>query len=316
MKRFILLSFLLLLVISCSKSDDYVQFGGYAQGGVYSVKYNPKDVSLSLDQVQCAVDSILNEIDNTLSGYNKSSILSRFNSGEDPEQNDMFRELVSLADRYKEETGGALDCYAAPLFDVWGFGFEGVNFRGQAALDSAKVRMNECRTLNFNAIAQGYSCDLVASYLHSIGVHDMLVDIGEIFCEGLNPSGKLWSIGVDSPQDGNEEPGKILQAVFSAPSGPSGIVTSGNYRKFYIKDGKKYAHTIDPRTGCPVTHNLLSATIVAPTATDADAYATYCMVIGLEEAISFINARPDLEAYFIYDDAGMKEWHSDGFILH
>jgi thiamine biosynthesis lipoprotein len=167
--------------------------------------------------------------------------------------------------------------------------------------------------LNYNAIAQGYSCDLVARYLYSIGVKDMMVNIGEIFCDGKNPSGVAWTIGIDRPEDGNNELGAQLQGVFSVPEGPHGVVTSGNYRKFYVKDGKKYAHTIDPRTGYPVTHNLLSATIIAENAMVADAYATYCMVIGLEQAKAFIESRDDLEGCLIYDDEGeFVTWCSAG----
>ena len=124
--------------------------------------------------------------------------------------------------------------------------------------------------LNFNAIAQGYSCDLVAEYLHSLGVNQMLVDVGgEIYCEGLNPSGQPWGIGLDRPVDGNDTPGEDLQGIFRAGPEPCGVVTSGNYRKFYVRDGKKYAHTIDPKTGCPVTHSLLCATVIAGNATEA-----------------------------------------------
>jgi thiamine biosynthesis lipoprotein len=116
--------------------------------------------------------------------------------------------------------------------------------------------------------------------------------------------------------DGNAVSGADLQAIFRVPSGPHGVVTSGNYRKFYVKDGKKYAHTIDPRTGYPVSHNLLSATIVAPDATMADAYATYCMVIGLEEAVAFIESAPELEACLVYDDGGeLRTWTSKGMSL-
>ena len=174
----------------------------------------------------------------------------------------------------------------------------------------------ELPELNYNAIAQGYSCDVVARYLYSIGVKDMLVDIGEIFCDGVNPSGKPWKLGIDRPADGNNQPGAQIQGIFSAPSGPHGIVTSGNYRKFYVRDGKKYAHTIDPRTGYPVEHTLLSATVVAPDATTADAYATYCMVIGLEASKEFLESRPALEGCLIYDDGGVfRTWTSSGFIL-
>ena len=170
--------------------------------------------------------------------------------------------------------------------------------------------------LNFNAIAQGYSCDVVAAYLYGLGVKDMLVDIGEIYLDGLNPNGKPWKVGIDRPVDGNNDPGKDLDGIWESDGAACGIVTSGNYRKYYISDGKKYAHTINPRTGYPVEHNLLSATIVAKNATDADAYATYCMVIGLEKAKEFIESRPDeLAGYLIYSDAEdkMQEWKSGNF---
>ena len=318
MKRCLFLLFSLLAVLpSCRRSGDYVQLSGYAQGGVYAVKYNTDGVRVPREAVAATVDSLLVKIDRTLSGYNKASVLSRYNAGEEVGPDAMFDEVRARARAYREETGGALDCAAAPLFDVWGFGFTEDSAPDAAAVAAALERTRAEEKWNFNAIAQGYSCDIVAEYLHSIGVKDMLVDIGEIFCQGKNPSGKPWTIGVDRPEDGNMTPGADLQAVFHASGAPQGIVTSGNYRKFYVRDGRKYAHTVDPRTGSPVEHNLLSATIVAPTAMDADAYATYCMVIGLAEAQAFILSRPDLEGYLIYtdDDGNMKEWVSPGFTL-
>ena len=172
------------------------------------------------------------------------------------------------------------------------------------------ARCQNREVLNFNAIAQGYSCDLVASYLHSIGVKDMLVDIGEIYCEGLNPEGKGWSIGIDTPEDGNDTPGAKLAGIWKSDGGAYGVVTSGNYRKYYIHDGKKYAHTIDPRTGRPVEHNLLSATVVAASATEADALATYFMVIGMEEARRFVEEHDGIEACLITSDTS---WRSPNF---
>jgi len=136
------------------------------------------------------------------------------------------------------------------------------------------------------------------------------VDIGEIFCEGVNPSGRGWTIGVDNPVDGNDTPGADIKGIWQSDGSPCGIVTSGNYRKFYVKDGKKYAHTIDPRTGYPVTHDLLSATVVAPTAAEADALATACMVLGPAQAAALIESRPDLEGYLITSGGS---WMSDGF---
>lgn len=170
--------------------------------------------------------------------------------------------------------------------------------------------------LNFNAIAQGYSSDAIASYLYRAGVKNMLVDIGEIFCDGVNPSGVPWSIGVDKPVDGNETPGQMLQGIWTSGGKACGIVTSGNYRKYYVVDGKKYSHTIDPRTGYPVRDSLLSATIVSADAMSADAYATYCMVIGYEKAKSFISGKSGVEGYLIYSSGGeMRTWKSEGFAL-
>ena len=330
-----------LLSFSCTKRGGFVKIEGYAQGGVYSVTFNMEGVDKSPAEIRDSVESILRRIDFTLSGYNKNSLLSRFNAGESVVVDDMFAEIYSMAHEVWEETAGAVDVSFSPLYDMWGFGFKNGSMPSSAQVDSV---MNLCGMdlclesiddligkevapesiylaphasahpqLNYNAIAQGYSCDLVARYLYSIGVKDMMVNIGEIFCDGKNPSGVAWTIGIDRPEDGNDELGAKLQGVFSVPQGPHGVVTSGNYRKFYVKDGKKYAHTIDPRTGYPVTHNLLSATIIAENAMIADAYATYCMVIGFEEAKAFIESREDLEGCLVYDDGGeFVTWCSAG----
>ncbi len=299
-----------LLCLSCSCPDRYETIRGYAQGGVYSVKYNSRGVRVKTKQVQAAVDSILTVIDTTLSGYNKMSQLSRRNAGEAVELSPMFKEVEALAEHYRRLSGGAFDAAAGPLFDIWGFGFKNGSFPGEAEIQAAMVRCQNREVLNFNAIAQGYSCDLVASYLHSIGVKDMLVDIGEIYCEGLNPEGKGWSIGIDTPEDGNDTPGAKLAGIWKSDGGAYGVVTSGNYRKYYIHDGKKYAHTIDPRTGRPVEHNLLSATVVAASATEADALATYFMVIGMEEARRFVEEHDGIEACLITSDTS---WRSPNF---
>jgi len=331
---FFKISTLFLIVLafsSCKRSTGYIAISGPAQGGTYTVKVNMEGVELRPEQVKAGIDSIISLIDNTLSGYNKGSELSRFNRGEAVPGSPMFRDIYSVSREYFNETGGAFDIAAGPLFDAWGFGFTDGQMPSDEKIDSL---LSSCGSrllpellpetidpsalgnpvLNYNAIAQGYSCDQVADYLYSIGAKDMLVDIGEIFCDGVNPSRKPWTIGVDKPIEGNQVLGAELQAVWQSGGDPKGVVTSGNYRKFYVRDGKKYSHTIDPRTGRPVEHNLLSATIVAPTAAAADAYATYCMVIGLEESEAFIESRPDLEGYLIYDaDGQMLSWASAGF---
>ena len=329
------------LSLSCARRSGYVRIEGYAQGGTYSVIFNTEGVDKGPVEIRDTVESILRKIDFTLSGYNKNSVLSRFNAGETIMVDEMFAEIYSMGRDVWEETGGAVDVSFSPLYDLWGFGFKNGNLPTAQQVDSVRsfCGMGFCREsiedmigvemasaslyleshgsaspqLNYNAIAQGYSCDLVARYLYSIGVKDMMVNIGEIFCDGKNPSGVAWTIGIDRPEDGNNELGAQLQGVFSVPEGPHGVVTSGNYRKFYVRDGKKYAHTIDPRTGYPVTHNLLSATIVAADAMIADAYATYCMVIGFDEAKAFIESREDLEGCLVYDDGGeFVTWCSAG----
>lgn len=345
------LAFLLAVVLSCAcgPRDRYVSFSGFAQGGTYTVKLNLNGcdgmIRLAPEQIKDSVENILRDIDNSLSGYNRNSILSRFNAGEAVVPDSLFLDIYTRAWEFYDETSGAVDVASAPLFDIWGFGFKSGNMpdddlvgrtkafsglgrmkRDMSAVlredgslsgyDMLSGRGDALPALNYNAIAQGYSCDMVATFLRKLGVRDMMVDIGEIYCAGRNPSGNPWTIGIDRPVDGNDTPGSDIQGVFSMPEGSWGVVTSGNYRKFYVVDGKKYAHTIDPRTGYPVGHNLLSATIVAPDATSADAYATYCMVIGLEASKDFLESRDGVEGCLVYDEDGlMRTWTSDGFVL-
>lgn len=340
-KHLTILSLLgLFIVAACvEQPGEYVQITGYAQGGNYSVKLNMKGISVPVETVRDSIDAIVIKIDSTLSGYNKKSLLSRFNAGEKIPATPMFQDMYRIAYRLWERSGGALDFGAAPLYDAWGFGFKNSTFptdeevaellakSGMGHLpaelpvqdgyiDPAKMQFPR---LNFNAIAQGYSCDLIADYLYSIGAKDMLVDIGEIWCDGLNPSGQPWTVGVDRPTDstpGKESESVDLDGIWSSEGKPAGIVTSGNYRKYYIKNGRKYAHTINPRTGYPVEHNLLSATVVSSkNAAESDAVATWCMVLGLQAAQVLILGDPTLEGYLIYtmEDGTMQEWASPGF---
>ena len=355
MKRQILIAAIACIATAaCTLQDRYIAITGYAQGGTYSVKLNMKGSGGMIDarpeEVKAGIDSVLKAIDNSVSGYNKGSVLSRFNAGEKVVPDAIFKDLYRLSYEYYLATDGGFDISCAPLFDIWGFGFTSDSLPSPSRVSAALSRTgmdrlcdtivtdadgftsasmilkrrheNACGNavaemlpeLNFNAVAQGYSCDLVAGYLHSIGVDQMLVDVGgEIYCEGYNPSGLPWGIGLDRPVDGNDTPGKDLQGIFRAGPEPCGVVTSGNYRKFYVRDGRKYAHTIDPKTGYPVTHSLLCATVIASNAAEADALATYCMVIGVGKAKEFILSRPDIEGCLVYDEDGvMKTWTSPG----
>jgi len=345
----------LFLAVSCSESS-YVQITGYAQGGTYVVTVNTNGASVKPEVMKHSIDSILNVIDFSVSGYNKESLLSKFNAGETIVPDHVFMDLYQRSRQFWEDSDGVLDVASAPLFDLWGFGFtsdsmpsdetvsETLNTCGMARLVSdmasvigadgtlapADLLLDKSETvlprLNYNAVAQGYSVDLIAEYLYGVGVADMLINVGgEIFCDGLNSRGEKWTLGIDRPEDGNNTPGADMQEIFHAPGEACGIVTSGNYRKFYVKDGKKYSHSIDPRSGYPVDHSLLSATVVSVSdgtdhgtflSTWADALATECMVLGVEKAASYIESLQGVEACLIYDNEGeMQTWTSSGFSL-
>ena len=291
------------MVFSSCARKEYVQISGYAQGGTYSITC--KCLPSEAQSLKSGADSILSIIDASVSGYNPASLLSRRNNGEDlPDDGsaeyNILEELSWFCDSLYRATGGALDTRSGALFDIWGFGFRS---GWMPSAEEVEAAMSNRRVQNFNCVAQGWSCDMVGQYLLSRGVEDFLVNVGgEILCSGLNPKGSSWTIAIDTPVDGNDTPGKNISGVFTVPSGQRrGVVTSGNYRKFYFCDGVKYPHTIDPRTGYPVHHSLLSATVIARNAALADAIATYCMVIGPTAAREFILSRDDLEAVLISD---------------
>lgn len=301
-------------------NGSFVKISGYAQGGVYSVKCRipatgMKQARANAESLKSGIDSILNVIDYAVSGYNDSSVLSIYNRGGDisscrQECLKVFDAMTVFADSIAAATSGVVDTRAAALFDIWGFGFQNDTLPSD---DMVAAAMDDRSRMNFNAVAQGFSSDLIAGYLRSNGIYDFLVDIGgEMICDGRNPHGKNWTFAIDTPSDGNMTPGQDISGIFEVTRRPCAVVTSGNYRKFYIRDGVKYSHTIDPRTGYPVQHNLLSATIIAPTAALADAMATYCMVIGPDAAGEFISSRNDLEGCLISSDG---IWTSDGLTL-
>ena len=356
MRRSFALLLILLVTASVSCTDRrYYQVSGYAQGGTYSVKY--RGASVRPEKVRALTDSLLREIDFTLSGYNKNSLLSRLNRGDTVVLNPMFAEIYRLSYEMWQLSDGAFDAACGPLFDIWGFGFTSGEMPSDDLVAATLSRCGMSRlvgpdvvdslvaaaqpvtgydlrvipdhpgtvipdligdlpVLNFNAIAQGYSCDLVFNMLRGLGATDILADIGEIRCCGRNPLSKGWSIGIDNPVDGNDQPGEDIRQVWASDGGDYGVVTSGNDRKFYVRDGRKYSHTIDPRTGRPVEHDLLSATVIVPgdspvlshsgrasfAAAEADALATIFMVTGLDASRDFLAAHPSLTAYLITSD--------------
>ncbi len=323
--------------VSCSERIPYHRIEGFAQGGTFHIIYSAPESGYDEDTVMTMVSKCLHDIDFSISGYNKGSLLSRFNRGENIVPDRYMLELYSMSRKLWEETGGLFDVSGGPLFDFWGFGFKNpksmdslrndtrtarivdslLEFTGMDLLNLENgriIRKDPRVQLNFNAIAQGYTCDVVADLLDSIGVQNYLVEVGmEIVCKGVNASGKPWRIGIDAPVDGSQVAGENVQKLLNLTD--CGITTSGNYRKFFIMDGKKYSHSINPVTGYPVQHDLLSATVIsidtARSGAISDAYATYCMVIGKEAAAEFINSRSDLRGYLIYD-GGVIDLLKDG----
>ena len=334
---FLPLAVLLTLCTACNKTNSaYKTYDGFAQGGTYHITCNLSGISDSLSaNLPDSLSLFFEQINHSLSGYDSTSRVSLVNRGDNPPLDKLFTETFNASKRVWEESSGYFDITGAPLFDAWGFGFKDGERVTEAKIDSIlqivgndKARIVERDTViegvrgcynflefddsrmkvNFNAIAQGYTCDYIASKFNSWGMTDYLIEVGgEIYAKGVNSKGNAWRVGIDRPEDGNFMPGESLEAVIEISG--QGLVTSGNYRKFYIEDGKKYSHTINPKTGYPVNHTLLSATVVAPDATTADAYATYFMVIGLDEAKEVLKNRPELGAVLIYADGeAMKEW--------
>ena len=308
--------FLILLIVGTvvilKKQPPFRTNEGLVFGTVYKITYQHAD-DLHID-----IKKALAEVDNALSPYNPNSIITRINQNRDTTLNAHFTHVFTLAQRVSEETDGAFDITVAPMVNAWGFGFKHAIEISPEAIDSLKEvvgyqkiaiegdkvkKTDERVMLDCSSIAKGYGVDIVARALDKKGVQHYMVDIGgEVVVKGKNPRMKTWRIGINKPMEDSLSINQELQTILEVSG--IGMATSGNYRKFYYKDGKRYAHTIDPRLGQPVQHNILSATVVAADCTTADAYATAFMVMGLEKSMEFCNKHPELNAYFICDGEG------------
>jgi len=293
-----------LLLTACERHKVYQHNEGMVFGTVYNITYQ------SNDNLQAEIEAALREVDLEFSMFNDSSTVARINRGETPELSPMYQEVYDLAQYVNHETNGAFDITVAPLVNAWGFGFKHSDMPTQEQVDSLlKIR----DMLDFSAIAKGYGCDVVARLLNSHGIKNLMVEIGgEVVVRGENPDGQAWRVGVTKPIEDSLSLDTPIQAVLNITE--CGMATSGNYRNFYYKDGRMFAHTIDPRTGYPVQHELLSATVVANDCATADAFATAFMVLGLDSARSILQQHKELEAYFIYTspDNRYNTWASPG----
>ena len=302
---------ILIICASCTPKKQYYAESGSVFHTIYSIKY---EASKPLTD---KIDAELQAFNLSMNPFNPNSIISRVNRNEDVEVDEWFTVVFNKAMEVSANTDGAFDVTVAPLINLWGFGFEKADSISQQVIDSLKsfvgyqkVRIENKRVikddprikLNFSAIAKGYASDIVAAVLEREGVENYMVSIGgEITSKGKNQNGNCWGLGISKPEDDSTGLTNEVERVAEVCN-KVGFATSGNYRNYYIKDGKKYAHTIDPHTGYPSERSILSATIVAPDCMTADAYATAFMVMGIEVAEKITEKAPEIEYFLIYSD--------------
>lgn len=323
-KVFPILFVLIVLVVvgfaARKKNAEYQHDSGLVFGTSYNITYQ------SNDNLKPEIEKVLAEVDASLSPFNEKSVITHVNRNEAVTIDDHFITVFRLSSEIYKDTEGAFDITVAPLVNAWGFGFKNGTMPDKKAIDSLKqfvgfdkvklqdgkiVKTDDRLMLDCSAIAKGYGVDAVAKMLKSKGISNFMVEIGgEIVASGENPKGAPWRIGVSKPEDDSVSVSNDIQGIINISD--KAMATSGNYRNFYYKGGKKYAHTIDPKTGCPVQHSILSATVVSDECAKADAYATAFMVMGLEKAKAVLARHKDMMAYFIYsDDKGNnKVWYS------
>lgn len=318
--------FLLILIIGSifvirqQRNTPFQKDEGMVFGTIYHITYQ------SDTNYQKEIEAELQKVDNSLSPFNKTSIISRINRNEKVKVDEMFSEVFQLAEKISRETDGAFDITVAPMVNAWGFGFKTGNPPTRQTIDSLRaivgfhtvslqdgyvIKKNPKTMLDCSAIAKGYGTDVVARFLKKKGVQNFMVEIGgEIVVNGNNEKLQPWRIGINKPTDDSLNTSQAIQDVVSVSN--IAMATSGNYRNFYYKNGKKYAHTIDPKTGYPVQHNILSATVFADDCATADAYATSFMVLGLDGAKKILEKHPELCAYLIYSDqkGSNQIWYS------
>ncbi|MCI7273559.1 FAD:protein FMN transferase [bacterium] len=287
-----------------------------AQGGIFGTTYHVKYESPQ--PLDAEILAELQRVDASLSVFNPQSVISQINDGRRERVDAMLYEVLQKARQVSEATGGAFDITVMPLVNAWGFGFKHgklpvpdrevdslralVGYRRLELTSDSVLHKEDARiSIDCGAIAKGYGVDRVARLLRDRGVRNFMVEIGgEVVTKGRNPqTGNPWQIGVSRPDETRQGEGEV-QTVLSLEN--AALATSGNYHNFYIRDGRKYAHTIDPRTGRPVQHSLLSATVMAHDCATADAYATAFMVMGLDSAMMVARRTKGLKAYFIYAD--------------
>lgn len=315
--KYLFFLLLIMLLISCnSREKNMITYTGFTQGTTFSIKFFTNDDGFRLKQ---GIDSIYRQINYTASTYDENSIISKINKNEDVELNEDFIKIFNKSIEVSESTEGCFDITVGDLVRRWGFGFKTQKMPNNFQVDSLRSfvgyknlsiikgrlakKYKEIK-IDFNAIAQGYTVDMVAEYFLKNGCTNFIIEIGgEVRANGTKESNIPWIVGIEKPAS-NDSSAQTVQHKISLFN--KAISTSGNYRKYFIKDGIKYSHTIDPNTGYPVHHSLLSVSIIADDCTTADAYCTAFMVMGIERAKEYLKLHPNIDAYFIYSDSTKK----------
>lgn len=332
MYKFFFPTLILVNVLSCTieKEPRQIENSGYAQGSTYQIKY----LTTKNQDFGSEIERIFEEIDLSMSTYKPESIISSINQGDVWVNGDeMFLKVLNRSIEIAKETDGEFDPTVGPLVRIWGFGFDKVRadvdtdmiefVKSKTGYINVEVKDDRVRiptgfSLDFNAIAQGFTVDYIAEYLEANDIRNYMVEVGgEVRSKGVNQKRSIWTIGVDKPQ---EEIDAKERFQFILELDNSSIATSGNYRKYWVDEetGIKYSHTINPMTGTPAFNRLLSASIITKSAMDADAYATVCMVKGLERCKNFLEEKVGLEGYLVYtnDDDEWETFITNGFLKH
>ncbi|MCR4922210.1 MAG: FAD:protein FMN transferase [Bacteroidaceae bacterium] len=301
---------------------SFQQDEGYIFGTIFHAKYQ------SRENLHEEIMQELNAVDASLSMFNPQSCISRINQGETIDADSLLQIVFLQALSISRATDGAFDPTIAPLVNAWGFGFKNGALPDSAMVDSLRslvgwqharlignriVRDNDQMVFDFSAIAKGFGADQVGRMFARHGISNYMIEIGgEIVCKGTNPEGEVWKIGINKPTEDNNAAAAELETVLRLTD--CAMATSGNYRNYFVRDGIKYAHTIDPHTGYPIQRSVVSSTVLAPTCAMADGFATAFMVMGLEAAQQLLSNHPELKAYLIYiDEEGqMRAWKSEG----
>ncbi len=312
MRKISIFTLLAGIIMACGPLDrapQMINIRGMVFGTYYSITYYEDDGIV----FQEAIDSLFRDFNRSLSFYDKESLLSRINRNEETRVDEYFEVVFTRAQEISRETDGAFDATVFPLVNAWGFGFSEradmslemvdslLQFVGYEKVwleDGHIVKADDRVQLDFNAIAKGYAADVVGFFLESEGVETYLVEIGgDLTARGVKPDGSKWRIGLETPAGEMDE---VQEWEYYVAFKDAGLATSGDYRRYYEEDGRRYSHTIDPKTGYPIDHQLMSVSVFAEDGMSADAYATAFMVLGLEETIAFVERREDLEAYLIF----------------